>query len=180
MDFGFISTPFFDICLYLPAPLVLVIFDNLSIRKRVSCKSEGLKCGTFPTCFVDFVSSSFLIRFCDLFEAILGSIWHHFWEKNPSENRFKKRGPPAWKWVTIPVSDGSWRRRLACALLTVTIARARIVVRIRTRARIVARIRVKILVWVDCNRKKKKKTERVDVETQFLVIWDALGRGLAN
>ena len=57
MDFGFISTPFFDICLYLSAPLVLVIFGNHSIRKRVSCKSEGIKFSTFSTCFVDFVSS---------------------------------------------------------------------------------------------------------------------------
>jgi hypothetical protein len=101
MDFSFISTHFFDICLYLPAPLVLVIFDNTSIRKRVSCKSEGLKFRTFSACFVDFVSSSFFIRFCDIFEAILGSIWHHFWEKNPSENHFKKRGPPRWKLVII-------------------------------------------------------------------------------
>merc|ERR1711966_258218 len=83
----------FNICLYLSAPLVLVIFDNFSIRKRVSCKSEGLEFGTFPTCFVDFVSSSFFIRFCDLFDAILGSIWHNLSEKNASENRFKKRGP---------------------------------------------------------------------------------------
>ena len=70
MDFGFISTQFFDICLYLSAPLVLVIFDNLSIRKRVSCKSEGIKFSTFSTCFVDFVPSSFFIRFFEFFEAI--------------------------------------------------------------------------------------------------------------
>ena len=93
MDFGFISTQFFDIFLYLPAPLVLVIFDNPSIRKRVSCKSKGVKFSTFSTCFVDFVSSSFFNRLCDLFEAIWGSIWHHFSEKNASENRLKKREP---------------------------------------------------------------------------------------
>ena len=75
---GFILRPSFDIVLYLSALLVVVIFDNPSIRKRVSCKSEGLKFGTFPTCFVDFVSSSFFIRFCNFFEAILGSIWHNF------------------------------------------------------------------------------------------------------
>ena len=59
MDVGlkFISTPFFDICLYLSAPLVLVIFGNLSIRKRVSYKSKGIKFSIFSTCFVDFVSS---------------------------------------------------------------------------------------------------------------------------
>ena len=94
MDVGFISMLFWEICKYLSAPLVLVVFDNLSTRKRVSCKSKGVKFSTFSTCFVDFVSSSFFIGFCDLFEAIWGSIWHHFSEKNASENRFKKRGPP--------------------------------------------------------------------------------------
>ena len=93
MDFGFISTPFFCIVLDLSAPLVLVIFDNPSIRKRVSCKSRGVKFSTFSTCFVDFVSSSFFIGFCHVFEAIWGSIWHHFREKNLSENRLKKREP---------------------------------------------------------------------------------------
>ena len=93
MDFGFISTQLFGIFLDLSAPLVLVIFDNLSIRKRVSCKSKGIKFSTFSTCFVDFVPSLFFIRFCDLFEAIWGSIWHHFSEKNLSENRLKKREP---------------------------------------------------------------------------------------
>merc|ERR1711966_497908 len=84
----------FNICLYLSAPLVLVIFDNTSIRKRVSCKSESLEFGTFPTCFVDFVSSSFFIRFCDLFDAILGSIWHHFLEKTLPKIASKKRTSP--------------------------------------------------------------------------------------
>ena len=78
MDVGFISTPFVDICLYLSAPLVLVIFDNLSIRKRVSCKSKGNKFSTFSAFFVDFVSSSFFVRFRAFFEAILGSISQHF------------------------------------------------------------------------------------------------------
>ena len=78
MDFGFIPAQFFNIFLYLSAPLVLVIFDNPSMRKRVSCKSKGNTFSTFPAFFVDFVSSLFFIRFCDLFEANLGSIWHHF------------------------------------------------------------------------------------------------------
>ena len=82
MDFGFISAQFFHIFFYLSAPLVLVIFDNPSIRKRVSCKSKGIKFSTFSAFFVDFVSSSFFIRFCEIFEAILGSIWHYFSEKN--------------------------------------------------------------------------------------------------
>ena len=93
MDFGFISTPFFCIFWDLSASLVLVIFDNTSIRKRVSCKSRGVKFSTFSTCFVDFVSSSIFIRFCYVFEAIWGSIWHHFSEKNLSEIRLKKREP---------------------------------------------------------------------------------------
>ena len=57
MDVGFILTPCLDILLYLSAPLVLVVFDNHSIRKRVSCKSKGITFSTFSTCFVDFVSS---------------------------------------------------------------------------------------------------------------------------
>ena len=93
MDVGFISTRFFDILLYLSAPLVLVIFDIFSIRKRVSCKFKGTKFGTFSTCFVDFVSSSFFIRFCDIFEAILGSIWHNFEKKNVPKMTSKKGDP---------------------------------------------------------------------------------------
>ena len=57
MDFGSISIPFFDILVYLSAPLVSVIFYNLSIRKCVSCKSEGIKFSTCSASFVDFVSS---------------------------------------------------------------------------------------------------------------------------
>ena len=78
MDFGFIPAQFFDIFLYLSAPLVLVIFDNPSMRKRVSCRSEGNKFSTFSAFFVDSVSSSFFMRFCEICEAIWGSIWHHF------------------------------------------------------------------------------------------------------
>ena len=37
------STLLLDDCLYLSALLVLVIFGSPSIRKRVSCKSEGIK-----------------------------------------------------------------------------------------------------------------------------------------
>ena len=71
MDFGFISMPFLDIFEYLSAPLVLVVFDNPSTRKRVSCKSKGVKFSTFSTCFVDFVSSLFFYQIlCDFFEAI--------------------------------------------------------------------------------------------------------------
>ena len=153
MDFGLISRHCFCIFLDLSAPLVLVIFDNLSIRKRVSCKSKGIKFSTFSTCFVDFVSSSFFIRFCDLFEAIWGSIWHHFSEKNPSENRFKKRDPPLENSSLSPCPmaprDAASRARFS----TVTIARARIIVRIRTRARVVARTRLQ--VCVDCNSKSE-------------------------
>ena len=46
----------FDIVLYLLAPLALVIVGSHSIRKRVSCKSKGMKFSTCFVCFVDFVS----------------------------------------------------------------------------------------------------------------------------
>ena len=101
MDVGFISSHVFCIFLDSSAPLVLVIFDNPSIRKRVSCKSKGIKFSTFSTCFVDFVSSSFFIGFCDLFEAIWSSIWHHFWEKNVPKIASKKGDPlfeNGWLW----------------------------------------------------------------------------------
>ena len=94
MDFDFISTPFFYFCLYLSKPLVLVTFYNLSIRKRVSCKSRGVKFNTFSTCFVDFVSSSFFIGFCDLFEAIWSSILHYFCEKTRLKSVSKKEASP--------------------------------------------------------------------------------------
>ena len=94
MDFGFILLLFFGICLYLSASLVLVIFGNISIRKGVSCKSEGIKFSTFSACFVEFVSSVVFIRLCYLFEVIRGSILHNFSERNCSGNRFKKVPPP--------------------------------------------------------------------------------------
>ena len=70
----------FDIFLYLSALLVLVIFGNHSIRKRVSCKSDGIKFGTFSTCCLAFVSSVVLadfvtflmpseVPFCTIFET---------------------------------------------------------------------------------------------------------------
>ena len=74
MNFGFIFTQLLAIVFYLSAPLVLVIFDNPSMRKRVSCRSEGNKFSTFSAFFVDFVSSSFFVTFRDLFDAILDSI----------------------------------------------------------------------------------------------------------
>ena len=74
MNVAFISKIFVDILLYLSAPLVLMIFDNSSIRKRVSCKSKGIKFSTFSAFFVDFVSSSFFIRICHFFEAIWSPI----------------------------------------------------------------------------------------------------------
>ena len=117
MDFGFILTSCFDIFLYLSAPLVLVIFDNHSIRKRVSCKSKGIKSNTFSTYFVDFVSSSFFHRLGDFlkpFEAPLGTI---FEKKTIPKITSKTGAPPLEKVGAIPVSDGSQRRRLACALL---------------------------------------------------------------
>ena len=187
MHFGFISTTFFDICLYLSAPLALVIFDNHSIRKRVSCKSKGIKFSTFSTCFVDFVSSSFFIGFCEFCEAIWRSIWHNFREKNRSENRFKKRDPPTWKLHPIPVSDGPQRRHLACALLNSNNSSISNSSSISARTRIVARIRVQ--VWVR-NRKlarnwllelasiaKVSKTIRKNgkgwYQNSILVIWHA-------
>ena len=40
-----------------------------------------------------------------------------FLRNKPFRNSFQKKGHPIWKWQTIPMSDGSQRRRLACALL---------------------------------------------------------------
>ena len=57
MDLGCILTPFLDIRLHLSAPLVLVIFCNLSIRKLVFQRFEGIHFNNFSACVVDFVSS---------------------------------------------------------------------------------------------------------------------------
>ena len=123
--FGLQFDTIFSFCLYLSAPLVLVIFDNLSMRKRVSCKFKGTKFSTFSTCFVAFVSSSIFIRSCDVFEAIWGSIRHHFSEKNPSENLFKRRKPPIWKNPTMTGSRGSQGGRLLLFFIKADASRAR-------------------------------------------------------
>ena len=180
MDFGFISTPLFCIFLDLSAPLILVIVDNHSIRKRVSCKSKGIKFSTCSSCFVDFVSSSFFIRFYECFEAIWGSIWHHFWEKNPSENRFKKGGPPLENdWLSpCPMAPGDAASRARFS--TVTIARARIQARFQLELELwlefVSKFEFEIenlleigcLNWLRLQkfRKQFEKMERADIKTQ--------------
>ena len=82
MDFGFISTQVVDMFLYLSAPLVLVIFGNHSIRKRVSCKSKGVKFSLFSICF-DFWGSVFKHRFLlssgTDFSWMLASFRCNFW-----------------------------------------------------------------------------------------------------
>ena len=141
------------------------------------------------------------LRFKFVFYRILWVFWGHlglhlapYLIKNHSENRFKKRGPPAWNLTTISVSDGSQRRRLACALLNSNNSSRSSSCSISARARIVARIRVQ--VWVR-NRKlarnwllelasiaNKSKTIRKNgkgwYQNSMLVIWHALGRGPAN
>ena len=93
MDFGFISTYVFGICLDLSAPLVLVIFDNPSIRKRVSCKSESIKFSTFSA----FVWTSFQVRFSSDFVRILKQFWAPFgtiFEKKTFLEIVSKKGDP--------------------------------------------------------------------------------------
>ena len=93
IDIGFISIPFFGIFRNLSASLFLVIVGNHSIRKRVSCKSKGIKFSTFLTCFVDFVSSSRFIKFLIFlkpFEAPFDTIF----EKKPFRKSLQKKGTP--------------------------------------------------------------------------------------
>ena len=59
MDSGDISTPFFDICVHLSAPLILVIVCNHSIRKLVFHRSNGINFNTFCAC----CSTSFQVSF---------------------------------------------------------------------------------------------------------------------
>ena len=87
------SAHFFCIVLDLSSPLVLVIFDNPSTRKRVSCKSKGLKFRTFSACVVDFVPSSFLSDFFSFlrpFEAPFGT---NFEETTIPKIASKKEAP---------------------------------------------------------------------------------------
>ena len=164
MDFDSISTPFFCIVLDLSAPLVLVIFYNPSIRKSVSCRSKGIKFSTFSAFFVDFVSSSFFIRICEIFEAILSSIWHNFLEKNPSENHFKKWDPPPLENATTSPCPMAPRDAASYySLIKATASRAHFSNRnnssssnsssISARARIVVRICIRF--WVDYSSKSK-------------------------
>ena len=97
MDVGFISTPLFDIFLYLWAPLVLVMFCNSSIRTRVYCKSEGIKFGTCSTCFVNFVSNSFLSDFVTVSMPPGIPFGTIFEKKKPFRKSFQKRRPPSLK-----------------------------------------------------------------------------------
>ena len=78
--------------LHLSAPLILVIFYNLSIWKLVFHRSCDIHFNTFCAWFFDFISSVIFDKIFSTFEAILVSIWHHFSEKNCSGNGFEKRG----------------------------------------------------------------------------------------
>ena len=163
MDFWFISLRCFDICLYLSAPLVLVVFDNHSIRKRVSCNYKSIKFSTLSASFVDFVSSSFFIRFCEIFEAIWGSIWHHFLEKTIPKIASKK-GDPTFENKSLCTCPGAPRDAASYySLIKATASRAHFSNRnnssssnsssVSTRGRIVVRICIRF--WVDCSSKSK-------------------------
>ena len=101
MDLGCLSTPFFDICVHLSAPLVLVIFCNFSIRKLVFQRSEGIHFITFSGCFVDFVSrvvvlSDFIrywMLFCFFFWGGVRLTPFFNKKKNCAEHSFKKGTP---------------------------------------------------------------------------------------
>ena len=94
MDVGFISTHFFCIFLDLSAPLFLVICDNHSIRKRVSCKSKGVKFSTFSIVLL----TSFQVRFLSDFVTFLrpsGAPFGIILEKKTFPKiALKKKGPP--------------------------------------------------------------------------------------
>ena len=132
MHFYSISTQFFGMFSYLSALLVLVIFGNLSLRKNVFCKSDGIKFNTFSTCFVDLVPS--LVFLCMFLFCWCHFVFHlaPISRKNPFRKSFQKKVPPCLKLVTMTVARGSLTAPLACALLKQeTIVRAQNVVRIR-------------------------------------------------
>ena len=100
------------------------------------------------------------LRFKFVFHQILWPFWGHlglhlapFFRKKPFRKSLQKKGSPTWKSQAIFMSDGSQRRRLACALLNSNNSSSSNSSSISARARIVARIRVQ--VWVDCNSKSK-------------------------
>ena len=94
MDLCIISTLCFGMFSYLSAPLVLVFFCNLSIRKHVFCKSDGSKIRTFSMCFVGFVPSLFFLRFSLIFDAIRGGHFALFFRKKQFRKSLQKMTLP--------------------------------------------------------------------------------------
>ena len=102
------------------------------------------------------------LRFKFVFHQVLWPFWGNLRlhlaqfvkKKKPLRKSLQKKDPlPTWKRHPIPMSDGSQRRRLACALLNSNNSSSSNSSSISARARIVVRIRVQ--VWVDCNSKSK-------------------------
>ena len=83
-DFGVILRALFDMFSQLFAPLVFMIFDNLSNRKLVFHRSHGITFNTFCACFFDFISSVIFDMIFSTFEAILVSILSQKMKKNSS------------------------------------------------------------------------------------------------
>ena len=118
MDVGCISTAFFNICLHLCAPEVLVIFYKCSIR-RIVFRRFGASCLHILNLFCRLRSKCRFVLFCMNFSDFGCNSGLHlvsFSKKNGSANNFKKEASYS-KTTIIVVSRGSQRGRLPCALL---------------------------------------------------------------
>ena len=103
--------------LQLFAPLVLVIFVNLSIRKLVFHRSRGINFNTFCACFFNFISR---VVFDNVFLTFGGNLGLHlasFFRKKRFRKWLRKKGPHTSKRHPMNMSGGSQGGRLACSLL---------------------------------------------------------------
>ena len=101
MDFGFISTPFFNMFLYFSAPLVLVIFGNTSIRNRVSCKSKSIELAHFQHVLWTSFQVGFLSDFVTFLRQV-GAPFGTIFEKKPLRKSLQKKGTPHLKMAHYP------------------------------------------------------------------------------
>ena len=94
---------FFGSCLYLSTPLLLAVFGNSSIRKWFLASTRISNLAPFQRVLWTLFQVSFFIRCCYIFDAIWGSIWHHFQKKTFRKSLQKKGYPlgenPGLRWL---------------------------------------------------------------------------------
>ena len=169
-------TPFCDMCFRSFAPRVAVFFCNLSIPKLFH-RENSIHSTTFCACLFDLIS---IVVFDNIFLDLWCCSGFHsasfFFHKQMVPNMLQKKWPARLEQFPIQMLGDSRRDRLACALLKRD-----------------ATARTQKVVWffpmyfclpqmnaMEFFKNLSKDIKRINGKSTLLMIWHALGLGLAN